>query len=254
MAWWDVLLGILGAILAFILAVLAKSLYILSVQFLNFGVLWQLLPIYTSWFAVEFITKNREEQDISNRWMNSFSTIWVVFQLGNYVIANIQDPYIILKIAVLIGVATYAVFLMRLVFLRKSITAQITKIGQISSINIAVMLLVQNQVIITSLIDFVYTTLAFLFIYFILDIVITRFIEYLYNRYKLPTEAAEEKKEIKAPEIPTPRYERIIKPLPPKQAIPPPTIGKPLTPPARPATQPPITQAPPKPAIKKPEA
>lgn len=250
MAWWDTILG-------FLLGVLNEVGYVLGVQFLNIAILWQLLPVYTAWFAVQFITKHREEQDISNRFMNSFSLLWVGFELGNYIIENIfTDPNILWKILVVIGLFSYAIFVMRLTFLRRDITRYLARISEISAINIAVLLFVQDLIVITSALQLIQVLIAFILIYAGIDFGIIKLIDYLYIKLKVPEEEEEEKKE-EAPEIP--RYERITTtPTPPvttpaQKTITQPPVQKPPIQGAPPTIQQPIIRQPitQKPVIKK---
>ena len=232
MAWWDTILG-------FLLGVLNEVGYVLGVQFLNIAILWQLLPVYTAWFAIQFITKHREEQDVSNRFMNSFSLLWVGFELGNYIIENIfKDPYILWKIFAVVSLFSYAIFVMRLTFLRRDITRYLARISEISAINIAALLFVQDLIIITSALQLIQVLIAFILIYAGIDFGIIKLIDYLYLKLKVPEEEEEKKEE--APEIP--RYERITTtPTPPvttpaqktitPPVIRPPTQGIPIQPP-----------------------
>src|SRR3989339_886010 len=189
MAWWDTILG-------FLIGILNEVGYVLGIQFLNIAILWQLLPVYTAWFAVQFITKHKEEQDVSNRFMNSFSLLWVGFELGNYIIENIfTDPYIVWKIFIVASLFSYAIFVMRLTFLRKDITRYLARISEISAINIAALLFVQDLIIITSALQLIQILIAFILIYAGIDFGIIKLIDYLYVKLKVPEEETEEKKE-----------------------------------------------------------
>jgi hypothetical protein len=238
MAWWDVLLE-------FLLGTLTQGGYVLSVQFFNLNVLWQLLPIYTGWFAIQFITIGKEGEEISDRFMNGFALLWVGFQLGEYIIGNFAlNLEMIIKTLAVGGIFAYAFFIMRLTLRNKDISKYLARIGEISAINIAAMLFIQDLLIISSGLQLAQLIIAFVLIYGLLDYGIIRLVDYLHKRLKLPITAK--------PEVPTPapRYERITTP-PAKPVTPPmrpPT--RPVTPPARPTpptARPPI--ATPRPTI-----
>ncbi len=196
MVWWVSLLN-------FLLGVIFQIGYLLEVQFLNFMVLWQLLPIYTSWFATQFITRNKEYEDIANRFMNGFSLLWVGFQLGEYIIDNLfSDPFIVAKIVIVSAIFVYSFFIMRLTLLKKDITKYIARIGEVSTVNIAAMLFVQNIIIVRDSIQLIQLIIGFILLYLIVDLSIRKLVEYLYKKVKLPVTEEEEEK-------PTPRYERI---------------------------------------------
>lgn len=228
--------------LQFLLGILNQLGYVLTIQVLNVGVLWQLLPVYTGWFSIQFITKNKEYEDIANRFMNGFTLLWVGFQLGEYVISNLfTDAYIIIKILVVAGIFTYAFFIMRLSFLRKDITKYIARIGTVSAINIAALLLVQDLMVIRSALQFLQIVIAFILFYALLDFLIIKLVEMIYKKVKVP-EVEEKPKE-------PPRYERITTPQPvrPVQPIqrPPVQQPRPYTPPQQPVQQqPPVRQPP----------
>ncbi|MFA5406615.1 MAG: hypothetical protein WC307_04640 [Candidatus Nanoarchaeia archaeon] len=233
--WWEL-------VLQFLLGILNQLGYVLTIQVLNVGVLWQLLPVYTGWFSIQFITKNKEYEDIANRFMNGFTLLWVGFQLGEYVISNLfTDAYIIIKILVVAGIFTYAFFIMRLSFLRKDITKYIARIGTVSAINIAALLLVQDLMVIRSALQFLQIVIAFILFYALLDFLIIKLVEMIYKKVKVP-EVEEKPKE-------PPRYERITTPQPvrPVQPIqrPPVQQPRPYTPPQQPVQQqPPVRQPP----------
>ncbi len=224
MVWWL-------AFLYFLLGIVYQIGYLLEVQFLNFNVLWQLLPIYTSWFATQFITRNKEYEDIANRFMNGFSLLWVGFQLGEYLIDNLfTDPFIILKIIVVSAIFIYAFFIMRLTLLKKDITKYIARIGEVSTVNVAAMLFVQNLIVVRDNIQLIQLILGFIILYLVVDLSIRKLVEYLYKKVKLPVTEEEEEK-------PKPRYERIT--APPAQ--------RPAQPAARPPVQHPPARQPPRP-------
>ncbi len=195
----------------FLLGVLYQMWRILFVQFSNFAVLWQLLPVYTGWFAIQFITKGKEYEDAANRFMNGFSLLWVAFQLGEYVIENLfSDPLIIFKILIVVGLFAYAIFVMRITLLNKDISIYLGRIGEISSLNIAALLFVQDLIIIHNIVEFFQIILAFVTLYFLIDLIIDKSVKYIHKKVKIPV--MEEKEEEEKPKPPLPRYKTIIQP------------------------------------------
>ncbi len=243
-------------VLDFLWGMLVQMGNVLGVQLLNFAVLWQLLPIYTTWFATLFITKGKEYEDEANRFLNGFAVLWVGFQLGEYIIQNFfTDPLIIWKLFFVILLFVYAVFIMRLVLQGKKITKYIARIGEISAINVAAMLLIQDILIITDITQFFQMLLAFIIIYATIDLIMTLLTKYLWKRIGKPI-TKEIPAAVPAPAPTTaparpPRYERITtypprrpvtpqartpisRPVPPayRRAVPPartPTIPPPIT-------------------------
>ncbi len=214
--WWELILN-------FLLGVLSQIGYILSVQFLNFSIFWQLLPVYSSWFAIQFITRNREVEDLANRFMNGFSLLWVGFQLGQYLIDNLfTDPFIIFKIFIVAGLFVYAIFVMRLTLLKRDISKYLARIGEISAINIAAMLFIQDLLIINSGLQLVELIIGFVVLYLSVDKFFEYLVELLYKKVKLPvTEEEEESKPVSTPKIKpsAPRYARITKPSVPVKPV-----------------------------------
>ncbi len=216
----------------FLLGLLFQMGNLLAVQFLNLAVFWQLLPIYSTWFATLFITRGREYEDEANRFLNGFAILWVGFQLGEYVIENFfTDPMIIWKAIFVVILFIYAYFVMKLVLQGKEITKYIARIGEISTINIAAMLFVQDILAITSIIQFFQLLLAFIIIYVSLDAFMTWLTKYLWKRMGKPIE--EEKAPPTPPPKPVPRYERITAPPTRPRPVAPP---RPVTPPTYPTT------------------
>ena len=235
---WYVTLG------EFLLGILIQMGQVLGAQFLNFSVLWSLLPVYTSWFAIQFITRNREHEDLANRFMNGFAILWVGFELGSYLIENFAFSIeILIKTIVVIALFVYAFFIMRLTLQGKDITRYIARIGEISAINIAALLFVQDLLIITSGVQLAQLIIGFVIIYLAMDFGFQKIVDYIYGRVKIPI--AETKEEVVKEELPKPaepRYERITKPAtPPTRPV---TPSRPVTPPtqqpARPIQQPPV--------------
>ena len=104
MAWWDV-------ILEFLLGILNQAGYILGIQFLDLAIFWQLLPIYSGWFAIQFITGGKEGEAFADRFMNGFTLLWVGFQLGEYIIQNFfTDPGIWYKTLIVVGLILTLIF------------------------------------------------------------------------------------------------------------------------------------------------
>jgi len=233
MAWYN----ILGE---FLLGILIQMGEVLRVQFLNFGVLWSLLPVYTSWFAIQFITRNKEHEDLANRFMNGFAILWVGFELGSYLIENFAFSIeILIKTLIVIGLFVYAVFIMRLTLQGKDITLYIARIGEISAINIAALLFVQDLLVITDGIQLLQLIIGFIIIYLSMDFGFQKIVDYIYGKVKIPF--AQEEKPTPAPK-PAPRYERITQPTTPGPSTPP---TRPTTPPAQPPTQTPARPNPP---------
>ncbi len=227
MAWYNYLFS-------FLIGVLSQMGYIISVQLFNLNILWQLLPIYSGWFAIQFITGNKEQEDLSNRFMNGFSLLWVGFQLGEYIIENFfTDPYIIVKTIIVVFIFAYAVFVMRLTLLKRDITRYLARIGEVSAINIAAMLFIQDLVVISSLTQLFYFIIAFVLLYWLIDYLIELLVNNLYKKVKLPI--VEEVKE-------KPRIERLT--TPPK-----PVVKQPIQ---RPQPQQPIIRRPVQPIVRQP--
>jgi len=227
---------------------------------------------------------NREEEDLANRFMNGFALLWVGFQLGEYIITNFfTDPYIWLKTLVVAGLFVYAFFIMRLTLLKKDITRYIARIGEVSAVNIAAMLFIQDLLVINDWLQFLQLVIAFIGIYALLDLLFQRLVDYIYKRVKIPVGEEEPTPAPVARPEPTapPRYERITRPAPrpvarpvarprpaprpvaipraPTPIRPPvttPPVAAPVTPPIRPPVRPPATPAattPPKKPVKKTE-
>ncbi|MBD3312302.1 hypothetical protein GF352_02505 [archaeon] len=240
-AWWEL-------VLQFLLGILMQIGQILGVQFLNIGVLWQLLPVYTGWFAVQFITGHTEGK--ADWFLNGFSLLWVGFQLGEYIIQNFfTDPFIIFKTIAVVILFIYAVFVMRLTLLNKDVSKYLARIGEVSAINIAAMLFIQDLLVINNWVQGIQLVIGFILLYGLLDYLIIKAVDYIYEKAKIPMIEAE--KEVK------PRYERITKPaprVPRPPARPPATRKPPATRPRPPPTAAPRPPSPPpatKPVTKK---
>jgi len=187
--------------------------------------------------------------------MNGFFLLWVAFQLGQYVIENLfSDPFIIVKVLIVAGLFTYALFIMRLAFLRRDISKYLGRIGIVSIINLAALLFIQNLLPVTSGLQLIQLIIAFVLLYLLIDFLVAKIVDKIYERVSVPEEVEKPKEPEK------PRYERITTPQPvrpvqsiqrPPQYLPPtPPPQQPTTPAPQQPTQPPAqrpVQQPPRP-------